>query len=98
MRDDELMDEMDSVLRAAMSAPAPEASPAFEQDVLRRTTPWRVSGAGRIALYAYACVAIALCVWLMRDLPAVVTAVALVANAVAAVALRSYTRSLAHQG
>lgn len=101
MRDDELkdgMDGMDALLRAAMSEPAPVASPTFAQDVVRHTTPRRVTGAGRIVLYAYTLVAVALCVWLMRDLPVAVTAVALVANAVAAVALRGYVGSLVRQG
>ncbi|MBM3749858.1 MAG: hypothetical protein FJW21_01575 [Acidimicrobiia bacterium] len=101
MRDDELkdgMDGMDALLRAAMSDPAPVASPTFAQDVVRHTTPRRVTGAGRIVLYAYAVVAVALCVWLMRDLPVAVTAVALVANAVMAVALRGYVGSLVRQG
>lgn len=98
MRDDDMKDGMDGLLRATMSESAPAPSPTFEQDVMRRTAPWRVTRAGRIAVYAYAVVAIALCVWLMRDLPLAVSAVALVANGVAAVALLGYVRSLAHVG
>lgn len=101
MRDDELkdgMDGMEALLRAAMSEPAPTAPPTFAQDVIRHTTPRRVTGAGRIVLYAYTLVAVVLCVWLMRDLPVAFTAVALVANAIAAVALRGYVGSLVRQG
>lgn len=96
MRDDDMMDGMDGLLRATMSESAPTPSPTFEQDVMRRTAPRRVTRAGRIALYTYALASVVLCVWLMRDLPLAMSAVALVVNVVAAVALRGYTSSLAH--
>lgn len=91
MRDDEMMDGM---LRAAMSAPPPAVSPAFSQAVLRRTTPRRLTPAGRVAMGVYALVSVALCVWTMRDLPVVITTAAIVAQAIVAVGLRSYVKSL----
>lgn len=92
MVDDKTMEEL---LRAAMTVPQPEASPTFVRDVMRRTAPRRLSGSGRLVLWAYALVSVTLCVWVMRDLPVAVTAVALAVEAVVAVALRGYTGSLA---
>ena len=79
-----------------MSGPAPDVSPTFEGDVLRRTAPRRLTGAGRFVVCAYALASVALCMWVMRDLPVAITAAALIVEAVAAVALRGYTNHLAH--
>ena len=93
MRDDEMMDGM---LRTAMSGRAPEVSPTFERDVMRRTAPRRLTVTGRVVVCAYALASVALCAWVLRDLPVAITALALVVEAVAAVALRIYTSNLAH--
>jgi hypothetical protein len=85
MRDDQMMD---GILRTAMAAPQPEMSPTFAQDVLRRTAPRRLAPGARVAMWAYAVVSAAVCVWMMRDLPVAVTATAMVAQAVVALGVR----------
>jgi hypothetical protein len=91
MSDDEMMNDL---LRAAMSTRTPQLSANFAQDVRRRTAPRRLTPAGRIVVGVYAVATVVFCVWMMRDLPLGVTAVTLVTQAVAAVALRSYTSHL----
>lgn len=91
MRDDE---RIDGVLRAAMSVSPPEMSPAFAQDVQRRTAPMRLSPGARLVMWGYTGVSLGGCVWLLRDVPFVVTAIAITIQAVVAVGLRSYTRHL----
>lgn len=91
MRDDEMMDGM---LRAAMSAPPPEMSATFSREIERRTAPMRLQPGARVVMWSYAIVSVALCVWAMRDLPVVITTAAIVAQAIVAVGLRSYVKSL----
>ncbi len=90
MRDD----EMDDVLRTAMSEPPPQVSPTFMQDVERRTAPRRLTPVGRVVMGVYGVAAVACCVWMLRDLPFGVTAATLAIQAGTAVALRSYTSRL----
>lgn len=89
MGDDE---RMDGLLRGAMSAPPPEVPPTFVQDLVQRTAPRRLTRAGGIVVGAYAVVSLALCAWLMQDLPLTVAAVSLIAQAGLAVAVRRYAR------
>ncbi|MBK5298172.1 MAG: hypothetical protein JJE40_13525 [Vicinamibacteria bacterium] len=92
MHDDDVMDRL---LRNAMAADAPQLSPAFDANVMRRVRPRRLSSVGRVVLAVYAVVAAATAVWLMQDLPleSIVAAVA-ISVPVAAVA-SAYGRRLA---
>ena len=66
MHDDDVMDRL---LKDAMAADAPQLSPAFDARVMRRVRPRRLTTMGRVVIAAYAVVAAATAVWLMRDLP-----------------------------
>jgi hypothetical protein len=73
-------DEMDGVLRRAMSAEAPRMSPGFEADVLRRVRPRRLTRAGRVVMAAYAIGAVVATAWLLRGLDPIVIALGVTAG------------------
>lgn len=66
MRDDDVMDQL---LKEVMAADAPQLSPAFELQVMRRVRPRRLSTMGRVIMAVYIVAAAATAVLLMRELP-----------------------------
>ncbi len=92
MHDDDVMDRL---LRDAMAADAPELSPAFDANVMRRVRPRRLSAMGRVVIAAYAVVAAAATVWLMRDLPPAWILAAVAIGVPIAAGVGAYGRRLA---
>ena len=92
MHDDDVMDRL---LRDAMAADAPQLSPAFDANVMRRVRPRRLSSVGRVVIAVYTVAAAATAVWLMQDLPleSIVAAVAISVPVAAGVS--AYGRRLA---
>ena len=92
MHDDEVMDRL---LRDAMAAEVPRLSPAFDARVLRRVRPRRLPPMGRLVIAAYAVVAAATAVWLMRDLPIESLVAAVAIGVPVAAGASAYGRRLA---
>ena len=65
MHDDNLMDDL---LKDAMAAPDPVLSPDFDARVMRAVVPRRLDSTGRTAMVAFALLAVASTVWMMKDL------------------------------
>ena len=76
MHDDDVMDRL---LSDAMAADAPQLSPAFDARVMRRVRPRRLTPTGRLVITVYVVLAVAMAVWLMRDMDitSIVAAVAI---------------------
>ena len=95
MRDDELDNLMDGLLKDAMSeTPAPQLSAAFESKLMRRVRPPRLTITGRLLMVMYAAVAIATTGWFMRDLPVTWIAAAVVVALPIAAGAGAYARHL----
>ena len=92
MHDDDVMDRL---LRDAMAADAPQLSPAFDADVMRRVRPRRLTTVGRVVLAVYAVVAAATAVWLIRDLPLESILAAVAISVPVAAGASAYGRRLA---
>lgn len=92
MRDDE---RMDALLRATLAAPPPRLLDGFEQAVMRRTAPRRVSMIGWATLLVYGIASVIACVWLMRGLPIPLIAGSLLVGVAIALGATAYVRSLA---
>ena len=92
MHDDETMDRL---LREAMSADAPQLSPAFDARVLRGVRPRGLTTRGRLVIAAYIVAAAATTLWLMRDLPTTSIVAAVVIGVPVAVGMGAYGRRLA---
>lgn len=92
MHDDELMDRL---LRDAMTAEVPQLSPGFDDRVLRRVRPRRVTPAGRVVIAAYILIAVAASLWLMRDLQVTWIVAAVAIGTPVAAAASVYGRRLA---
>ena len=92
MHDDDVMDRL---LRDAMAADAPQLSPAFDANVMRRVRPRRLSSMGRVVIAVYAVVAAATAVWLMRDLPLESILAAVAISVPVAAGASAYGRRLA---
>jgi Mg/Co/Ni transporter MgtE len=92
MHDD---DAMDRLLRGALTANVPQLSPAFDQRVMRRVRPRRLTRTGRAVMGVYGVMAAVITVWLMQGLPvtAIVAAAAIGVPVAAATAV--YGRRLA---
>ena len=59
---------MDHLLRHTMAAtPAPELSSGFDQRLMKRLRPRRLDAAGRLAIRAYALLALMVSIWVMRE-------------------------------
>ena len=92
MNDDELMDEL---LKDAMGAEAPpQLSPAFEATLMRRVSPRRLTSVGRVVIIAYAVIAAAVTVWLLRDVPVTSIVAALVISVSVAAGVSAYAHRL----
>ncbi len=92
MHDDDVMDRL---LKDAMAADVPQLSPAFDANVMRRVRPRRLSAMGRVVIAVYAVVAVAMAVWLMRDLPVASILAAVAISVPVAAGLSAYWRRLA---
>ena len=90
MNDDELMDQL---LRDAMAADVPRLSPGFNDRVIERLRPRRLTAVGRTVISIYVVAAAATAVWFIQDLRMELIAAA-GATAVAAGA-SAYARRLA---
>ena len=90
MNDDELMDQL---LRDAMAADVPRLSPGFDDRVIERLRPRRLTAVGRTVISIYVVAAAATAVWFIQDLRMELIAAA-GATAVAAGA-SAYARRLA---
>ena len=91
MQDDELMDRL---LRDALTAAPPQLSPAFDDRVMRRVRPRRLTPIGRLVIVVYILVAAAVAVRLMRDLPPTLLIAAVVIGVLVAAAGGAYGRRL----
>jgi hypothetical protein len=91
MHDDDLMDDL---LKDAMAAPEPQLSPDFDGQVMRAVAPRRLDSAGRTAMFAYALVAVATTVWMMKDLRPEWIAAALVATLPIVAGTHAYVKRL----
>ncbi len=92
MHDD---DAMDRLLRHALTGEVPRLSPGFDDRVMRRVRPRRLTAAGRAVMATYAVVAVAAAAWVMRDVPVAWIAAAVVAGVLAAAGAGAYARRLA---
>lgn len=94
MRDDDqnAMNAMDTLLRDALSAPAPRLSADFTAEVLRDIQPRRLSARGRVILGTYAVVAAAVSIWMVRDVPLALTAIGAGVALVAGLGTSLYVR------
>jgi hypothetical protein len=72
----------------------PELSPSFDARLMRRVRPPRLTTTGRVVIALYALFAVAIAVWLMRDLGVVSIATALAIGVPAAAAASAYGRRL----
>ena len=88
-------EQMDRLLRDAMSTNPPELSPAFDDRVLRAVRPRRLTKVGRVVLAMYAAAALVLTVWSMRDLDITLIAAAVAVSVPVAVGASAYARHLA---
>ena len=92
MHDDE---QMDRLLRDAMTAELPQLSPGFDDRVLRQVRPRRLTPAGRAVIAAYIVIAAAATLWLMRDLQITWIVAAVAIGTPVAAAAGVYGRRLA---
>ena len=95
MHDDDVMDRL---LREAMAADAPRLSPGFDDRVLRRVRPRRLTPLGRAAMIAYAVAAAVATAWLMRDLPPEAIGAAIAIGVPVAAGATAYTRRIVGAG
>ena len=91
MRDDEMMDQL---LKDALGTKAPALSPGFDDRVMRRARPRRLTSLGRAVMAAYVAIGVVTTVWLMRDLPVTWVVAAVVIGATVAAAAGAYGRRL----
>ena len=91
MHDDDVMDRL---LNDAMSAETPQLSPDFDARLMQAVRPRALTPVGRMAIAAYALIAAATTVWLMRDLPVGMIAAAVAMSISVATAARAYGRRL----
>ena len=95
MRDDELDNMMDGLLKDAMSgSPAPQLSAAFESRLMRRVRPPRLTSTGRLVMALYVVFAAAAAGWLMRELPVTWVAAAVVLALPIAAGTGAYARRI----
>ena len=87
-------DAMDQLLKDAMASPPPQLSPEFDARVMRGVQPRRLTPMGRALITAYAVVATATAIWLMRDLRVELIAAALVMTVPVAAGASAYVRRL----
>lgn len=92
MRNDDLMDPL---LRDAMAADVPQLSTDFDERVMERVRPRRLSAMGRVAIAAYAVAAAATTVWLMQGLGTTLIVAAMAVTATVAAGTSVYVRQLA---
>ena len=93
MTEDERMDQL---LRRAMATEPPELRSDFDAQLARRLRPKGLGRAGRLLLAAYALVALAVTVWVMRSVSLDWTLVAAAVVPVAIVAALYPWRLRAH--
>ena len=91
MNDDDVMDQL---LKDAMASPPPQLSPEFDARLMRAVQPRRLAPMGRAVIAAYAVVATATAVWLMRDLRMELIVTAIAMTVPVAVAASAYVRRL----
>ena len=61
-------EKMDRLLRNAMAeAQAPSLSSAFDQRLMKQLRPRRLDSTGRLAITAYALLALTVSIWVMRE-------------------------------
>ena len=92
MNDDELMDQL---LKDTFADERPQLSSSFDATLMQRVRPRRLSPTGRAALTAYAVVAGAVTLWLMRDLGVVLMFAGIAISAMAAFSVSAYVKRLA---
>ena len=93
MHDDELMDQL---LKDAMASEAPQLSKEFDANVMRAVRPRRLTQTGRTVMAAYAVVAVAAGIWMMRGLPIELIEIGAVAFVAVAASVSSYDKMFAH--
>ena len=91
MQPDEAMDHL---LRDAMAAEQPQLSPTFDDRVLRRVRPRRLTPFGRGVMWAYTAATAAAAAWLLHDLPMTAIVAAVVIGVPLAIGVSAYGRSL----
>jgi hypothetical protein len=88
-------DAMDRLLIEALAGQPPQLSRTFDDRVMGRVRPRRLTRVGQLVLAAYIVAAAAAAVWLMRDLPAVSIIVAAVISIAIGAGASAYGRHLA---
>jgi hypothetical protein len=91
-------DAMERLLRDAMGAEIPQLSPAFDDRVMRRVRPRRLTTTGRVVMAVYSVVAAAAAVWLVHDLPMNLTLAAVTIGVPVAAGANAYVRRFAAGG
>ena len=91
MRDDELMDRL---LRDTLAGEPPQLSPQFDDRLMRRVRPRRLSQKGRVLVTAYAVLGASTAAWLMHDLPLSMIVAALVITMPIALGVSAYGRRI----
>jgi len=62
-------EQIDRLLRDAMSGPTPKLSPDFEAQLARRMRPPGLTTGARWALILYAAIAVFVTIWATKDVP-----------------------------
>jgi hypothetical protein len=93
-------EKMDRLLRQVMAAtPTPNLSSAFDQRLMKQLRPRRLDSTGRLAMTAYALLALTVSIWVMREqgIDWSATAIAVLAPLILALAVQrrhSYLRKV----
>ncbi len=90
MHDDDVMDRL--LTETMSAADVPELTPEFDERVMRRVRPRRLSPGARAVLVLYVLMAVVTTVWLMRDIPADVLGIAAAAGVSIGIGLTAYVR------
>lgn len=91
-------DPMDQLLQRAMRADVPQLPAAFDARLAARVRPPRLSSRGRVLMGSYAVIATAVAGWLMRDVPPMAIAAAVIVSGLLAAGAAMYLRRLVPQG
>ena len=91
MREDDVMDRL---LTRALAADVPELGPGFDEAVMRRVRPRRLSRSGTVVMVCYTVAAVAVTAWALRDLDPAVVAAGVSAGLAVAAGIGAYVQSL----
>jgi hypothetical protein len=89
---------MDQLLKDALAGDAPQLSRAFDDRVMRRVRPRRLTAGGRVVMCGYVLIVAVVAWWAMQDLPVASVAVAALVGVPVAAGAAAYGRHLAVGG